>query len=282
MAAGSMKEMPARDFASSDKTDEWVEALVRFLDALHQLPGIRANHKRTIKLLGIEDGFHLLELGCGAGNYSHDVFPLVGVGGRFVGLDQSQAFIDVARKRAKEFGMPIEYVVGDVQAIPFPEGTFDGCRVERVLQYVDDPRVAISEMMRVTKPGGRIVASEADWDNTVCDLPGLDRAIWRRANDAISDGSGNGWMGRELRRLFLDAGLEDVHCEGAMAVIDDACLLLDDLGGRIEFERSGDAGANSAEDTALLLANIDEAARKDRFFWAMSLFTVSGRIPSAR
>jgi len=282
MTAQLAKEMPAGDFASSDKIDERVEALVRFLDALHQLPGIRSNHKRTIKLLGIEDGFHLLELGCGAGNYSHDVFPLVGVGGRVVGLDQSQAFIDVARKRAKEFGMPIEYVVGDVQAIPFPDGTFDGCRVERVLQYVDDPRIAIAEMMRVTKPGGRIVASESDWDNTVCDLPGLDRAIWRRANDAISDGSGNGWMGRELRRFFLDAGLEDVRCEGAMAVIDDACLLLDDLGGRIEFERSGEAGANSAKDTALLLAHIDEAARKDRFFWAMSIFTVSGRVPSAR
>src|SRR4051794_10845759 len=98
MAEGLMNEMPARDFASSDKTDERAQALVRFLDALHQLPGIRANHKRTINLLGIEDGFHLLELGCGAGNYSHDVFPLVGVSGRVVGLDQSQALIDVARK----------------------------------------------------------------------------------------------------------------------------------------------------------------------------------------
>ena len=156
MTAELTKEMPARDFASSDKIDERVEALVRFLDTLHQLPGIRANHKRTIKLLGIEDGFHLLELGCGAGHYSHDVFPLVGVGGRVVGLDQSPAFIDVARRRAGEFGMPIEYVVGNIQSIPFPDGTFDGCRVERVLQYVDDPRMAIAEMMRVTKPGGRI------------------------------------------------------------------------------------------------------------------------------
>jgi ubiquinone/menaquinone biosynthesis C-methylase UbiE len=279
MAVESTKEMPATDFAFSEKTDERVDELVRFLDALHQLPGVRANHKRTIELLGIDDGFHLLDLGCGVGSYSHDVFPLVGVNGRVVGLDQSPAFIDIARRRAREFGMPIEYVVGDVQAIPFPDDTFDGCRIERVLQYVDDPRVAISEMMRVTKPGGRIVASEVDWDNTVCDLPGLDRGIWRRANDAISDGSGNGWMGRELRRLFLDAGVERVHCEGIMAIIDDACLLLDDLGGRMEFERSGDARANNAEDTARLLAHIDEAARKDRFFWAMSMFTVSGQAP---
>ena len=61
-----------------------------------------------------------------------------------------------------------------------------------------------------------------------------------------------------------------------MAVIDDACLLLDDLGGRMEFERSG----GSAEERALLLAHIDEAARKDRFFWAMSMFTASGRVPA--
>src|SRR6476469_9977000 len=143
MAVDSTNEMPARDFAFSERTDERVEALVRFLDALHHLPGIRANHKRTIELLRIDDGFQLLDLGCGAGNYSHDVFPLVGVGGRVVGLDQSPALIDVARKRAKEFGMPIEYVVGDIHVIPFSDDTFDGSRVERVLQYVDDPREAI-------------------------------------------------------------------------------------------------------------------------------------------
>jgi ubiquinone/menaquinone biosynthesis C-methylase UbiE len=282
MTVGSTNEMPARDFAFSEKTDEHVEALVRFLDALHQLPGIHANHKRTIDLLGIADGYHLLDLGCGVGSYSHDVFPLVGTTGRVVGLDQSPAFIEIARKRAKEFGMPIEYVVGDIQAIPFPNDTFDGSRVERVLQYVDHPRLAIAEMMRVTKPGGRIVATEADWDSTVCDLPGLERAVLRRANNAISDGSGNGWMGRELRRLFLDAGLVDVTCEGGMAIIEDDCLLLDDLGGRMEIERSVYAGSNSAEDTTLLLAHIDEAARKNRFFWAMSIFTVSGRVPPTR
>ncbi len=161
MTTPTSKEMPASDFAMSEKSVERVEELVRFLDALHQLPGIHANHKRTIDLLRIADGFHLLDLGCGVGSYSHDVFPLVGATGRVVGLDLSPAFIDVARKRASEFGMPIEYVVGDIQAIPFPDNTFDGSRVERVLQYVNDPREAIAEMMRVTKPGGRIVATRS-------------------------------------------------------------------------------------------------------------------------
>ncbi len=73
--------------------------------------------------------------------------------------------------RADALGMSIEYVVGDVNAMSFPDDSFDGSRVERVLQYVDDPHAALSEMVRVTMPGGHVVASELDWDMFVMNIP---------------------------------------------------------------------------------------------------------------
>src|SRR6478752_5267056 len=113
MMIPSSKEMPIRAFSSADELNEQADFFVRFLDALHRLPGYQTNHKRTVKMLEICEGYQLLDVGCGAGSYSHDVYPLVGDNGRIVGLDQSSEFIEIARRRADSLGMTIEYIVGD-------------------------------------------------------------------------------------------------------------------------------------------------------------------------
>jgi ubiquinone/menaquinone biosynthesis C-methylase UbiE len=280
MTISSSNAMPVRAFSSADDLNEQADFFVRFLDALHRLPGIQANHKRTVEMLEICEGYQLLDVGCGAGSYSHDVFPLVGDSGRIVGLDQSREFIEVARRRADALGMSIEYVVGDVNAMSFPDDSFDGSRIERVLQYVDDPLVALSEMVRVTKPGGHVVASEIDWDAFVMNFPGLDRNLYRWTNAMISDGVGNGWIGRELRNLFLDAGLEDVETEGHVMIITDAKLFLDDLAGRSTIFRAHRDQENGREVAEQLIADIEAASQKDRFLRAGTMFTVSGRVPN--
>ena len=70
--------------------------------------------------------------------------------------------------------------------------------------------------------------SEVDWDTIVVDAPAIDRDSFRRAIHAISDGAGNGWMGRQLRRYFLDLGLEQVSCEGYALILTDAPTVLDE------------------------------------------------------
>ena len=152
MTTSASKAMPIRVFSSADELNEEDDFYARFLDTLHRQPNYQANHKRTIEMLELCEGYQLLDVGCGVGSYSHDVYPLVGNKGRIVGLDQSPEFIDVARTRADALGMSIEYVVGDVNAMSFPDDSFDGSPVERVLQYVDDPHAALSEMVRVTMP----------------------------------------------------------------------------------------------------------------------------------
>ena len=131
-----------------------------------------------------------------------------------VGCDLSDAMLGVANTRAAETGLEIDYHLADATAVPFTDASFDAVRSERLLQYLADPAKAVAEMVRVTRPGGRIAATEADWDGITIDTGRLDRSIWRRTILAISDGVGNGWQGRELRRLFLDAGLEDVTVRG--------------------------------------------------------------------
>lgn len=280
MLTSEPAQVPHRAFMALDDVDERTAFFVRFLDLLHDLGGVRASHRRSFELLGLREGFYLLDVGCGPGSYARDGVPLVGPTGRVVGLDLSAAMIDVARRRTEGLDAPIAFQVGDACALPFPAATFDGCHIERVLQYLDDPSLALAEMLRVTRPGGRIVASEVDWDTFVCDVPGLERSVWRRAIAAMSDGAGNGWMGREVRRHVLDIGLDDVTSEGHAVIISDAMTTLDALLLRSLLESARDASAINEDECTHCIAGLEAAGHAGRFFFAMTVFTVSGRIPT--
>jgi SAM-dependent methyltransferase len=252
---------------------------VRFLDVMNAFPEVRNNHRRIVDLLRLGDGSSVLDVGCGTGNFTRNVATIVGATGRIIGLDLSEAMLSVANTNAKEVGLSIDYYVGSATALPFPDSSFDAARTERVLQYLDDPARAVVEMVRVTTPGGRIAATEVDWDGISADWGALNRSIWRRAIVSIGDGAGNAWQGRETRRLFVDAGLRDITCEAVVVVVTDAATFLEDLAGRISLEQARDAGAITALETELLLASAWELDRTGRYTAGIPLYTVSGQVP---
>ena len=97
-----------------------------------------------------EPGGRVLDLGCGVG---HDLVRLRAAGLTAVGLDPS------AHALARADG-PV--VRGDGARLPFLEDDFDGCRIERVLQHVQDPGAVLDEVIRVVKPGGFLAVLEPD------------------------------------------------------------------------------------------------------------------------
>jgi demethylmenaquinone methyltransferase / 2-methoxy-6-polyprenyl-1,4-benzoquinol methylase len=73
-----------------------------------------------------------------------------------VGIDRSPEMLAVARRRVSDrrLGARIELHEGRAEALPFPDGSFDGLTVTYLLRYVDDPAATISELARVVRPGG--------------------------------------------------------------------------------------------------------------------------------
>lgn len=69
-----------------------------------------------------------------------------------------------ARRRASERQVPITFEVGEVRALPFLDATFDVCRAARLLEHLPDAGRALSEMIRVTRRGSRVVVLDFDWD----------------------------------------------------------------------------------------------------------------------
>ena len=113
----------------------------------------RAWRKATAKAVDSKSGQSVLDLAAGTGS-SSVTFLKPGV--RVVAGDFSQGMLNVGRKRHPE----IEFVFADATALPFESEEFDTVTISFGLRNVVDTNKALREMLRVTKPGGRLVICE--------------------------------------------------------------------------------------------------------------------------
>ncbi len=122
-------------------------------------------HRRWKKLMvrqaAPRPGQHALDLCCGTGDIA---FALAAAGARVTGVDFSEPMLAVARRRATRLErahgprprLP-EFLQGDALALPFPDATFDIVTIAYGLRNLADIHAGLSEMARVTRPGGRLV-----------------------------------------------------------------------------------------------------------------------------
>lgn len=101
-------------------------------------------------------GQRLLDVACGTGLVTE---ALVRRGAAVVALDQSEQMLEGLRRRAArdpELAERVEPVLGQAEALPFPDGSFDALTFTYLLRYVDDPAATLRELARVVRPGGAI------------------------------------------------------------------------------------------------------------------------------
>lgn len=117
------------------------------LNEYYNRPAIRS-------LLGDVTGRHVLDAGCGSGPTLVD---LINGGATAVGIDGSQAMLDIARER---LGPEAELRVADLgDPLPFGDAVFDDVICSLALHYLEDWQPPLAEMRRVLKPGGRLILS---------------------------------------------------------------------------------------------------------------------------
>jgi ubiquinone/menaquinone biosynthesis C-methylase UbiE len=179
--------------------------------------------------------------------------------------------ITEARRRATEADVWAQFEIGDAQSLRFDDGTFDACRTERMLMHVPDAAGAFSELVRVTRPGGRVVVFDFDWETAVVDSP--QRPTTRLIMRSFADGIRHGWIGRQLPRLFREHGLIDVTVtpHTVMFPYEFAELL---WGGHLT--RAEETGIVSASELAQWWAGLKEAHDQHRFFAGLTAFIVAG------
>ena len=107
---------------------------------------------RLIRALGLAGLGPILDVGCGSGAW---LPPLASLNARVVGIDIDDRVLDIARARSARADN-VEIRQMPAESLDFADGTFDAVTCLTVLPYVDQP-VAVAEMARVLRPGGRLV-----------------------------------------------------------------------------------------------------------------------------
>jgi SAM-dependent methyltransferase len=107
--------------------------------------------ERVRRLLGPFDGSEsVVDVGSGTGALAFALAPHVG---EVVGVDTDEAYLEAARGRAPANA---RFVEGDATALPFGYASFDIAATQRLLHHVRRPELVVSELARVTRPGGRV------------------------------------------------------------------------------------------------------------------------------
>ena len=178
-----------------------------FVPALFSQWGPRVAETAAVGL-----GQRVLDVGCGTGVLACAVAERVGPQGHVVGLDPNAQMLAVARRKPSG----VVWQSGRAETLPFDDASFDAVVSQFALMFVESKSAAVTEMLRVLRPRGRLVV--AVWDlldrapgylaltELLRELFGADIAGAMHAPFSLGDR-------RELLRLFADAGATDAEVQ---------------------------------------------------------------------
>jgi ubiquinone/menaquinone biosynthesis C-methylase UbiE len=143
------EKMNPADAAKPVQKETWAH-FARF-DTVTMLPAAS-----LVKFAGISPGLRVLDVACGTGVVA---ITAARMGANVTGLDLTPELLERARDNSQIARLEIEWHEGDVEKMPFKNGTFDAVLSQYGHMFAPKPELALSEMLRVLKPGGTIAFS---------------------------------------------------------------------------------------------------------------------------
>ena len=234
--------------------------------------------QRTYTLMNIEFGHKVLDVGCGPGTDTIPIAQLTGARGQVVGVDYDEAMISEADQRAEKAGISawVRHDHADATSLPFESGYFDSSRSERLFQHLPNQEQALTEIIRVTKSGGRVVVLDTDWSTMSVDTAEVDieqRLLRFHAEQRFH----NGFAGRQLYRLFKKRTLADISVEMAPILVTNYAL-----GWKMyllhETEKAAiAAGIITSDELDRLHTSLEQADAEGAYFHSINQVIVAGR-----
>jgi SAM-dependent methyltransferase len=160
----------------------------------------------------------LLDVGCGTGSLARAMatrWPARGV----TGVDVAKPYVAYAQAQPRLDNLAFE--IADAARLPFADNTFDGAVAQLVLNFVPDPVAALTEMKRVTAPGGRLAAAVWDFRGGLV----YQRIFWDTAA-GIDPGAATARDKLFAGALALPDGLPRAFAAAGLAQIEQASLTI--------------------------------------------------------
>jgi len=184
------------------------EARAARLEKLYRTPDVVAQRCETLRLLDLKRGERVLDVGAGPGLLTFDMAELVGPSGRVDGIDLSDELLAMSRERCADQDW-VSLRSADATDLPFDDGAFDAVVAVQVYEYVADIAKAFAELSRVSRPGGRTLLIDTDFDSLV--LNTTDDARHRRILAAWDEHLVHRALPRATTPALREAGFEVIQ-----------------------------------------------------------------------
>lgn len=240
---------------------------------------LQRSRQRSYELMRVQPGAKVADIGCGPGTDTIPLGQCVGPAGQVVGIDVNRAFVVDADARAEQEGVSawVTHRTADAADLPLETDAFDACRSERMFQHLAQPEPALSEMVRITRPGGWVVVVDTDYATLSVDTsePDIERRLMRFNIERLR----NGYAGRQLYRLFRRQQLTQIELEVVHVYLTDLALA-DHLLGLTHLTATAVEQAVITEAEARCWqASLANAAAAGQFFATLSGILIAGRKP---
>jgi SAM-dependent methyltransferase len=223
----------------------------------------------------------LVDLGCGRG---HDLRLLAerhpDSTMKFLGLDASEKHIDAARSAFSDFRVRFEVRKLGIP-LDLPDDQFDVVFTQDVMECLEYPASFVTEVARIAKTGGQIVASHHDWGTQV--YVGSDRDRTRRVLRAWEEWKqswmehADPWMGRKLWGLFQGSG----YFEGQIETRTMTNTVFEEGHHGYNLAQAMrslvKSGLVSASDYEAFINELHELSERGEYFWSTTRFVYVGR-----
>jgi ubiquinone/menaquinone biosynthesis C-methylase UbiE len=169
-----------------------------------------ANIEGHLRHIPIAPNDCVLDVGCGSGSMTRLIghsFPRAKV----IGVDVRDQYLDFAEARARDEDLHnVGFRRADVFELPFPDGTFNVVWAKYLLQWLREPKAALAEFKRVTKPGGVVVS--CDYSGFATEHFPIDSDLERQLRQLIA-ASVDSDIGRKVAPFMIALGFRDVQVQ---------------------------------------------------------------------
>lgn len=183
--------------------------IAEYLEQLNELSDFIEYKNKSYQLLRIQSGQQILDVGCGIGFDVKRMSSITGKSGKVVGLDSSITILKRAKELSFNWPFPIEFINGTIYDLPFQNQSFDGVRVDRVFQHLENLTNALDEVKRIINRDGIIVLCEPDWETLSIDSD--NQVQTRRITNFLTHFIPNKSIGSQLQLLCEQALFKNIE-----------------------------------------------------------------------
>lgn len=236
-----MANLPSKE-NKSKYVQETFNSIAKNYDLMNTLMSLgldKSWRRLTVKRSELKEGGKGLDVCCGTGMLTMEQARVAGPSGKITGLDFSENMIAVGRQNIRDFKLKdsIRFVQGDAMSLPFEDNKFDCATVGWGLRNVPDIMKAVREMVRVVKPGGKVVSLDMAHPMTpvfrelywLCFnkvIPAMGKLLSgnKKAYDYLHASAKVFVHQKELAGIFAKAGLVETRylnlCGGVVAIVE--------------------------------------------------------------